>query len=128
MHSMGQGLATIFREMQKNGLNPPEIKVCGNFFRVVLKNTPLMDEATFLWLKKFKAHVLNSRQLRILAYGHAHGLVFSSADYQKLGVDRDTAYKEIKELINKGIVRPLKRHGKIYQIIQPETAGGNISG
>lgn len=119
MHSVGKGLATIFKEMQKNGLNPPEINVSGNDFKVVLKNAPLMDEPTLLWLKKFKAHILNSRQIRILAYGRAHGLVFSSADYQKLGVDRDTAYMEIRELINKGIVKQLKRHGKIYQIIEP---------
>ncbi|MGB9698553.1 MAG: ATP-binding protein [Thermodesulfobacteriota bacterium] len=119
MHSVGKGFWTIFGEMQKNGLNPPEIKVSGNCVQVVLKNAPLMDESTLLWLKNFKAHILNSRQIRILAYGRAHGLIFSSADYQKLGVDRDTAYLEIKELINKGIVKPLKRHGKIYQIIEP---------
>lgn len=128
MHSMGKGFATILGEMRKNGLNPPEIKVSGNCFKVILKNTPLMDEATLLWLKKFKAHFLNSRQIRILAYGRAHGLIFSSADYQKLGVDRDTAYLEIKELINKGIVKQLKRHGKIYQIIEPGASSGNISG
>jgi predicted HTH transcriptional regulator len=119
MHSVGQGFSTIFKEMQKNGLNPPEIKVSGNCFQVVLRNAPLMDESTLLWLKNFKTHLLNSRQIRILAYARAHGLIFSSADYQKLGVDRDTAYVEIKELINKGIVKQLKRHGKIYQIIAP---------
>lgn len=128
MNSMGQGMAMIFGEMQKNGLNPPEIKVSGNSFKVVLKNAPLLDEATRLWLKKFKAPILNSRQIRILAYGRAHGFVFSSGDYQKLGVDRDTAYREIKELINKGIVRPRKKHGKIYQIIEPGVAGENIGG
>ncbi len=119
MHSMGQGFSTIFGEMQKNGLNPPEIRVSGNCFQVVLRNAPLMDESTLLWLKNFKTHLLNSRQIRILAYARAHGLIFSSADYQKLGVDRDTAYIEIRELINKGIVKQLKRHGKIYQIIEP---------
>jgi len=119
MHSVGQGFSTIFKEMQKNGLNPPEVKVSGNCFQVVLRNAPLMDESTLLWLKNFKTHLLNSRQIRILAYARAHGLIFSSADYQKLGVDRDTAYVEIKELINKGIVKQLKRHGKIYQIIEP---------
>lgn len=127
MHSVGKGFLTIFGEMQKNGLNPPEIKTLGNCFKVVLKNAPLMDESTLLWLKNFKAHILNSRQIRILAYGRAHGMIFSSADYQKLGVDRDTAYIEIKELITKGIVKPMKRHGKIYQIIEPGTSSRNIS-
>ncbi len=118
MRSMGTGIGAIFAEMERNGLNPPEIKLMGNCFVVILKNAPGLDGKTLHWLKKFSPYLLNSRQIRILVYARAHGLVFSSADYQKLGVDRDVAYTEIKDLINKGIVRPLKRHGKIYQVVE----------
>lgn len=122
MNSLGAGLPAIFSQMEENGLNPPEIRQKGNSLILILKNAPVMDKSTLSWLKNFSRHILNSRQIRILAYGRAHGMIFSSADYQKLGVDRDTAYTEIKELIQRGIVQPLKKHGKIYQIIEP--AGG----
>ncbi len=118
MTGTGEGLPRIFHEMEKQGLNHPELKTDEGSCSLILYHTPFMDEKTLAWLEQFSRYSLNPRQKRILIYAQAHGLIFSSTDYQKLGVDRDTAYTEIKELIHLGIVQPLKRHGKVYRVRQ----------
>jgi len=118
MTATGEGLARIFHDMEKQGLNPPELKAEEGSFSLILSHTPLMDEKTIAWLQQFSRYSMNPRQKRILVYAQAHGLIFSSMDYQRLGVDRDTAYAEIKELINLDIVQPLKKHGKVYRVRQ----------
>ncbi len=128
MGGLGEGLRQIFREMDQKGLNPPELKEEGNFFTVVLRHASVMDEDTLAWLQRFSGQVLNQRQKRILAYAKAHGLIFSSLDYQKMGVSRDTAYNEIKELVSKGIVQGLKKHGKVYRILEPEERAATLPG
>jgi len=128
MRSMGEGLSRIFREMDQQGLNPPELKEEGNFCCLVFRNTPLLDESTLAWLERFSAHDLNPRQKRILTYARVHGLVFSSSDYQRFGVDRDTAYAEIKDLVKRGIVQLLKKHGKVYRVLEGEDQGASLPG
>ncbi|MBU1209021.1 MAG: putative DNA binding domain-containing protein [Proteobacteria bacterium] len=118
MTATGEGLSRIFHDMEKYGLNLPELKGDEGSYSLIFYHTPVMDKKTIAWLQQFSRYFLNPRQKRILVYAQAHGLIFSSTDYQRLGVDRDTAYAEIKELINLGIVQPLKKHGKVYRIKQ----------
>jgi len=128
MRALGEGLPQIFREMDRHGLNPPELKEEGNFCSLLLRNTPILDESTLTWLQRFSAHALNLRQKRILTYGRVHGMIFSSSDYQELGVDRDTAYTEIKDLVNRGIAQPLRKRGKVYRILEFEDRGASLPG
>jgi len=128
MRGLGEGLPQIFREMDHHGLNPPELREEGNFFCLVFRNTPVLDESTQSWLQKFSSHPLNLRQKRILAYARVHGMIFSSSDYQRFGVDRDTAYGEIKDLVRRGIVQPLKKHGKVYRVLEGESAAVALPG
>jgi ATP-dependent DNA helicase RecG len=118
MTATGGGLPRIFHEMEKHGLNHPELKADEGCYSLIFYHTPFMDKKTLEWLEQFSRHSLNPRQKRILVYAQAHGLIFSSTDYQKLGVDRDTAYTEIKEMTHLGIVQPLKKHGKVYRVRQ----------
>lgn len=118
MTATGEGLSRIFHDMEKHGLNPPELKADEGSYSLIFYHTPFMDKKTIAWLQQFSRYILNPRQKRILVYAQAHGLIFSSTDYQRLGVDRDTAYAEIRELINLGIVQPLKKHGKSYRVRQ----------
>jgi len=124
MRALGEGLPQIFRKMDHHGLNPPELREERHFFCLALRNTPIFDEGTRDWLQKFSGQPLNSRQKHILAYARVHGMIFSSSDYQKIGVDRDTAYVEIKDLVQRGIVQPLKKHGKAYRVL---TDGGQTA-
>ena len=128
MRALGEGLPQIFREMDHHGLNPPELREEGNFFCLVFRNTPILDESTQSWLQKFSGHPLNPRQKRILAYARVHGMIFSSSDYQKFEVDRDTAYVEIKDLVHRGIVQPLKKHGKVYRVLEGESQAASLAG
>ena len=116
MRALGEGILRIFQEMERHGLNPPEWREEGDFFCLVLRNTPVLDDLTLEWLKQFSRYPLSSRQKRILTYARVHGGVFSSSDYQKFGVDRDGAYVEIKALVRQGLVEPLRKHGKVYRV------------
>ena len=87
-----------------------------------------MEESTLAWLQRFKGEVLNPRQKRILAYARAHGMIFSSTDYQKLGVGRDTAYSEIRDMVTKGIVQAFKKHGKVYKVLELEDQTSSLPG
>ena len=125
MRGTGEGIPRIFQEMERQGLNPPEWTGEEDFCCLVFRNTPVQDEATLAWLQQFKSSSLNPRQKRILANACLHGGIFSSADYQKFGVDRDDAYAEIQALVRQGLVEPLKKHGKVYRVRQ--TGGGEPS-
>jgi ATP-dependent DNA helicase RecG len=124
MRSLGDGLPRIFQEMEQQGLNPPEWKEEETFFCLVFRNTPILDEDTLAWLKRFSDYPLNPRQKRILTYARVHGGIFSSSDYQKFGVDRDGAYTEIKDLVRQGIVESFKKRGKVYRIREAKEGAG----
>ena len=128
MRGLGEGLPQIFREMDHHGLNPPELREEGNFFCLTLRNTPIFDEGTRDWLQKLSGQPLNPRQKHILAYARVHGMIFSSSDYQKFGVDRDTAYMEIKDLVRRGIAQPLKKHGKAYRVLTGDSQAPALPG
>jgi len=128
MRALGEGILRIFQEMERHGLNPPEWREEGDFFCLVLRNTPVLDDSTLEWLKQFSDFPLNPRQKRILTYARVHGGIFSSSDYQKFGVDRDGAYVEIKALVRQGLVEPLKKHGKVYRVREIREAGSSLPG
>jgi len=119
LKEMGEGIPRMFQEMDHYGLRPPEFSTEGFFFTVTLRNAPIYDEATLIWLNQFGRSTINFRQKRLLAYAYAHGKSFSTADYQRVTeVDRDTAYREIRTMVKQGIVAPLKPKGRTYKIIE----------
>lgn len=119
LREMGEGIPRIFQEMEHYGLRPPEFSTEGFIFAVTLRNTPVYDEATLRWLNQFGTATINHRQRRLLAYAYAHGKSFSTADYQRVTeVDRDTAYREIRNMVQLGIVTALKPKSRTYRIIE----------
>ena len=128
MRGTGEGIPRMFQEMDRQGLNPPEWREERNFCCLVFRNTPVQDETTLAWLQQLSSAPLTPRQKRILAYARLRGGVFSSADYQKFGVDRDGAYVEIQALVRQGLVEPLKKHGKVYRVRQTGEGGSSLAG
>lgn len=119
LREMGEGIPRMFQEMEQYGLRPPEFSSEGFFFAVTLRNTPIYDEATLMWLNQFNVYPVNFRQRRLLAYAFSHGKMFSTANYQRVGeVDRDIAYREIRALVKFGIVAPLKPKSRTYRVIE----------
>jgi ATP-dependent DNA helicase RecG len=119
LREMGEGVPRMFQEMERNGLRPPEFSAEGFVFTVTLRNTPIYDEDTLRWLTQFGTGPINIRQRRLLAYAYCHGKTFSTAEYQRIAeVDRDTAYREIRGMIQAGILAPVKPKSRSYRIIE----------
>jgi ATP-dependent DNA helicase RecG len=119
LREMGEGIPRMFEEMEHHGLQPPEFSAEGFFLVVTLRNTPVYDDATLRWLNQFAVSQLNTRQRRLLAYAYCHGKTFSTAEYERVAeVDRDTAYRDIRALVKRGIVAPLKPKSRSYRIIE----------
>lgn len=77
MREKGEGIPRIFNEMEKNYLQPPELKEDAFSFCVILKNIPIYDEETQRWLENYRKYPLNMRQRQALAYAYAHGMRLS---------------------------------------------------
>jgi ATP-dependent DNA helicase RecG len=119
LREIGEGIPRMFQEMEHHGLRPPEFSAEGFFLVVTLRNTPVYDEQTLRWLCQFAPSQINFRQRRLLAYAYCHGKTFSTAEYERIAeVDRDTAYREIRNLMKSGIVAPLKPKSRSYRIIE----------
>jgi ATP-dependent DNA helicase RecG len=119
LREMGEGIPRMFQEMEHHGLRPPEFTADGFFLIVTLRNTPVYDEDTLRWLNQFPRTQINFRQRRLLAYAYCHNKTFSTAEYQRIAeVDRDTAYREIRNLVQSGIVAPFKPKSRSYRIIE----------
>jgi len=123
MRELGEGIPRMFDEMEKNFLQPPEFKEEAFMFSVTLKNTPIFDLETQRWLLRFSDYGLNLRQMRVLAYARQYGGgSFTNRMYQKIAeVDRDWAYREIREMVQAGIV--IRPRGKYrYLVLEPAEA------
>jgi len=118
MRELGEGVPRMFDTMEREGLKPPELRLEADvIFTVTLYNTLVYPPETVRWLRQFEEMNLSPNQKRLLAYAHAHDGAFTSRAYQKLvGIDIYAASKEIKDLIRKGIVRHLKKGGRVYQV------------
>jgi ATP-dependent DNA helicase RecG len=119
LREMGEGVPRMYQEMETYGLNPPELSIEGFVFSVTLRNAPIYDEATLLWLNQFRHSQINLRQRRLLAYAYCHGKTFSTTEYERIAeVDRDIAYRDIRAMIKTGIVAPVKPKSRSYRIIE----------
>ena len=118
MREQGEGLPRMFEAMEREGLYPPNLRLEADaIFTVTLRNTPVYSLETARWLKQFEPLGLSGNQKRLLAYAKEHDSAFTSRAYQRLtGVDIYEASRDIKDLIRKGIVRLMKKGGRIYEI------------
>ncbi len=121
MRELGEGIPRIFDEMEQNYLEAPVLREEGFTFIISLKNTSIFDPETQAWMDRFRDYQLNWRQRRILAHAWHHGMSFTSHMYQDIGrVDRDTAYREIQELVKQGVAKADPKRRSRYQVIAPE--------
>lgn len=118
MREQGEGIPRMIEAMEESWLPLPELASDGSLFRVTLRNTPMLEAGDPSWAAAVGNLALGIRQKRILVL--AQDGMFTSAEYQKLNqVDRDTAYKEIRQLVGMGLVaRPEKRgRGALYRVL-----------
>ena len=81
----------------------PGITATEHGFEVVLHNTPIFEAGDPQWVAAVREADLHVRQKRVLIA--RAGAAFTNRDYQDLNkVDRDLAYREIKQLVDTGLV------------------------
>lgn len=121
----GEGLPRVFEETEESYLPAPELVREGTFFKLILRNTPLFDDETMAWLKGFPLQSLNARQRRILAHCRQSGKgYFTLRDYVRENhIEKDTAKKEVRELIEQGIVELIgnRKAAKYFPLLQRGT-------
>jgi ATP-dependent DNA helicase RecG len=111
MREQGEGIPRMFEEMERSWLRLPELLADPRSFTVVLRNQPIFESPDPSWVRHVGTLPVGTRQRRILIAYPA--TPFASADYQALNeVDRDVAYREVKELVALGLIEPLGRRGR----------------
>lgn len=103
MREQGEGIPRMFEEMQVSFLPMPELDADGGWFRVVLRNTPIFEATDATWSQAVRElPILVSQKRALVALSDRE---FANADYCELNrVDRDTAYRELQELLDRGLV------------------------
>jgi ATP-dependent DNA helicase RecG len=113
MREQGEGMPRMFEEMEQSWLRLPDLRANGQTFAVVLYNQPIFEAPDPDWVRYVRGLPVSNRQRRILvAYP---GGSFANADYQKLNaVDRDQAYRELKELVDLGLLVGPEGRGVVH--------------
>jgi len=103
MRDQGEGIPRMFEEMEVAFLPVPALDVISGRFCVVLRKEPIFASVDPSWPQAVRALPISLPQKRALV-----GLVggeFANADYCALnGVDRNTAYRELHELVDRGLL------------------------
>jgi len=123
MREQGEGIPRMFDEMEQSWLRLPELRAGEHAFSVVLRNQPILETPDPEWVRFVEGLALSHRQRRILA-AFPDGS-FSNSDYRALNeVDRDQAYRDLKELEKLGLVSPVGRSGRgaRYTVLRGATA------
>ena len=104
VENRGSGITTILTEMRKATMEPPIFEDTRSLFRVTFYNRHLLEPDTIAWLKTFTAQPLNEQQRMALAFLHHRGRITNS-DYRRLNfVDMNTAGRDLRGLVQIGIV------------------------
>lgn len=113
MREQGEGVPRMFEEMERSWLPVPELTSDGDQFRVVLINRPMFETPDPDWVRHVRDLPITERQKRILAAHPPASSGFQNSDYQRLnGVDRDTAYHELMELVGLGLLAQPEKRGR----------------
>jgi ATP-dependent DNA helicase RecG len=104
MREQGEGIPRMFEEMQVSFLPMPELDSDGGWFHVVLRNTPIFQTTDPRWSQAVRELAIPVSEKRALVAMSARD--FANEDYRDLNrVDRDTAYRELQDLIDRGLIQ-----------------------
>jgi ATP-dependent DNA helicase RecG len=121
MRDQGEGIPRMIEEMEQSWLPLPEFQSDASTFRVVLRNEPIFKTTDPTWVRAVRSLPLNTRQKRALIVLADRD--FTNGDYQELNkVDRDEAYRELRELALQGLVDATGRAGGTAYRVRKQTA------
>ncbi len=121
MREQGEGIPRMFEEMEQSWLRLPEFRTTAHSFTLILRNQPIFETPDAEWVRYVQSLPISQRQRRVLA-AYPQGLAFTSADYQNVNqVNRDIAYRELKEMVEMELVSAsgAKGRGARYQVLSP---------
>lgn len=110
MREEGEGIPRMHEEMEESLLHPPRFDVENAAFKVTLLNEPRFDGATVEWKAIVDQQELFLNQKRaLLAYPDG----FANEAYRSVNtLDRDQAYREIMDMVSRGILLPASAPGR----------------
>jgi len=119
MRQQGEGIPRMIEEMEISWLPAPELTSSAREFEVTLRNEPLFVGADERWTSYVRGLPLDVRQKRALVVLLERQ--FKSSEYQTLNrVDRDTAYRELTDLVAQGLLRPVGAGAATrYRVVRP---------
>ncbi|MCO8277138.1 putative DNA binding domain-containing protein [Actinoplanes sp. TRM 88003] len=125
----GTGIARMLVALTEAGMEPPRFTDDIALFTVEFPNHALLDEETLVWLTSLPVPPLSRSQMTALAMMR-NGVVFTNSSYRAAtGVlDSRTATRELKELVDAGVVEQTGTRGSTaYQVVRPapEATRGN---
>ena len=121
MREQGEGIPRMFEEMEESYLPLPEFEADEHSFAVTLRNQPIFDVGDPEWIQHLQSLPINNRQRRILAARKGAG--FTSGEYQTINkVDRDTAYRDLREMVAMGLLEGPEGRGRgaAYRVVTRE--------
>ena len=103
----GTGIGTMVRATREAQMSPPEFEDHRTYFRVILSNDTMLDDATVEWLNQFQSLDLNENQRLALAYT-LHQQEITNGIYCRLtGADSRLATTELQGLVRRGLLQQL---------------------
>jgi ATP-dependent DNA helicase RecG len=106
MEGFGTGIARMKSYMREHGLSDPILEIEKEFFKVTFRGP---KEDIFKLVKPIRTDLrrqgLNDRQIKALAYVFDKRIISHKEYCELFDVNNFTAFKELKELVEKGFVK-----------------------
>lgn len=119
VENRGTGIAAMTQAMLQANLEPPGFSDKRSSFWVVFQNHTMIDSTAVEWLGKLSTVQLNDHQRLALVYLRRHGHM-ANRDYQRLNsVDGPTATKDLRGLVDAGLVNQHGTRGGAYYGLVP---------
>lgn len=119
MRQQGEGIPRMYEEVERAWQRLPDLRADASSFTVTLFSEPVFDTTDTAWIDAVRRMRLPDRQSRALVA--FVGRTFTSGDYQDLNrIDRDQAYRELRELIESGLISPPEGLGRAarYKVLR----------
>lgn len=118
MREEGEGVPRMFEEMESSFLHPPEFSATSDTTTVILRNTPIFETADET-LRHIVERLTTVDAYRRVLLLHPGG--FTNEEYRSVnGVDRDEAYRQIKDMVDAGLVLPPGHPGRGKYVLSPD--------
>lgn len=110
MREEGEGVPRMFAEMEASMLRHPTFEFADSVFRITLRNEPMFVGPSPEWNALVGSLPVSVAQRRVLA---ARPEGFTNEDFRRLNdVDRDEAYRQIRELVTSGVLTAAESPGR----------------